>query len=111
MRLAPMVTASASKKNRQGNSGIAVSQEAAAGTISSNACSPEPPPFDGPDFASTCGQMVAQSGRVDQRDIQGFAITSQGAGYVNIQSLHTSQVWQCSTNPYGTVIVSETAYR
>ena len=75
------------------------------------ACAPEPPSFDGPDFASTCGQMVAQSGRIDQRDIQGFAITSQGAGYVNIQSRHTSQVWQCSTNPDGTVIISETEYR
>jgi hypothetical protein len=72
------------------------------------ACTTEPPPFDGPDFASTCGDLVAQSGKVDQRDIEGFAITSKGAGYVNIQSRHTSQVWQCSTNPNGTVIVSET---
>ena len=72
------------------------------------ACSPEPPPFDGPDFAQTCGGLVAQSGKVDQREIEGLAVTTEGAGYVNVKTSHTSRVFQCATNPQGTVIVSET---
>lgn len=71
------------------------------------ACAPEPPPFDTPDFAATCGELVAQTAKVDQRELEGLVVTSEGAGYVNVKSRHTSQVWQCSTNPAGTVIITE----
>jgi len=74
------------------------------------ACSPEPPPLDGPDFAAQCQQPVAQSASVEDRSIEGIAVTSDGAGYVNVRHRHTSKVWQCATNPSGTIIRSETTY-
>ncbi|MEO8530745.1 MAG: hypothetical protein ABI459_05955 [Deltaproteobacteria bacterium] len=70
------------------------------------ACTPEPPPFDAPQ----CSQMVGQSGRIDERRVEGLAVTNTGVGYVNVNSRHTSQVWQCADNPPGTIIRSETTY-
>ena len=71
------------------------------------ACSPEPGPLDGASFAETCAGPVAQSGKVDEREIEGFAVSTEGAGYVKVKTRQSSRVFQCESTLEMSVIGSE----